>query len=130
MKKYPFPEFKNEKFVTECVVWDKIAYDNYKLRFFNEIVYICNYLPDGLTASYQQSLIKSPQGYGLYIYQSDMFKKINGLEKWKTYYQYYNEERDTLNYFQMSKYLHMGFLRFYFRILGMKIFYKLYDKYD
>ncbi len=35
LKKYPFPEFKNEKFVTECVVWDKIAHDNYKLRFFN-----------------------------------------------------------------------------------------------
>ena len=38
LKNYPFPEFEGEKFLTECVVWDRIANDGYKLRFFNDII--------------------------------------------------------------------------------------------
>lgn len=25
LKQYPFPEFEGEKFLTECIVWDRIA---------------------------------------------------------------------------------------------------------
>ena len=35
LKKYPFPEFENEKFLTEAVVWDRIENDNYKIRWIN-----------------------------------------------------------------------------------------------
>lgn len=50
LKKYPFPQFPNENFVTEATVWYKIANDNYKIRWYQDIIYICNYLEDGLTA--------------------------------------------------------------------------------
>ena len=49
LRQYPFPEIEGENFITEEVVWNKIAVDDYYIRWFNEIIYICNYLEDGLT---------------------------------------------------------------------------------
>ena len=49
LKNYPFPEYKNECFCAESIVWNKIAL-NYKLRYFKEKIYLCDYLPDGLSA--------------------------------------------------------------------------------
>ncbi len=76
LKKYPFPEFEGEKFVTECVVWDKIAFDGYKFRFFNDTIYYCDYLEDGLTHNYDKVYRENPKSYGLYIYQSIRFGKL------------------------------------------------------
>ena len=49
LKKYKFPEKYNEKFMGESVLWNSIANDGYKFRYFNRIIYITNYLPDGLS---------------------------------------------------------------------------------
>jgi len=46
---YPFPEFQNETFLTESAVGFQIAADGYKMRWFGEIICICEYLEDGLT---------------------------------------------------------------------------------
>ena len=51
LAKYPFPKFEGENFIQETVIWYKIANDGYLIRWFNEIIYICDYLPDGLTAN-------------------------------------------------------------------------------
>lgn len=34
LKRYPFPEFEGETFLTENVVWDKIANDGYLIRWY------------------------------------------------------------------------------------------------
>ena len=88
LKEYPFPEFYNEKFCSEAVVWNRIAC-KYKLRFFYEIIYICEYLPDGLSAfSYKQQR-NSPYGTKLYYkellsYNIPMYHKIkNTLIYWR-----------------------------------------------
>lgn len=49
LKQHPFPEIPGEKFISEEIVWNAIARDGYYLRWFNEIIYICDYLDDGLT---------------------------------------------------------------------------------
>lgn len=49
LKKYPFPVWHDEKFTPECIVWDAIALDGYKIRWFNSKIYYCEYLEDGLT---------------------------------------------------------------------------------
>lgn len=56
LKKFPFPEFEGEKFLSEHVVWDTVADAGYKIRWFNDVIYKCEYLEDGLTknTSYQQ----------------------------------------------------------------------------
>ena len=61
LKKYPFPEIPDEKFISEEVVWNAIARDGYYLRWFNEIIYICNYLDGGLTKDNSKDR-KNPQG--------------------------------------------------------------------
>lgn len=49
LRQYKFPENENEKFCPEALIWNRIA-KNYKLRYFYEKIYYCEYLPDGLTA--------------------------------------------------------------------------------
>lgn len=49
LKQYPFPEFEGENFIRESAVWDRIAKDGLKIRWFNEIIYFCEYIEDGLT---------------------------------------------------------------------------------
>lgn len=49
LKKYPFPEIPGENFISEEIIWNAIARDDYYLRWFNEIIYISNYLEGGLT---------------------------------------------------------------------------------
>lgn len=128
MKKYPFPEFEEENFVTECVVWDKIAADGYKLRFFNEISIICNYLPDGLTAQGEALLLRNPKGYGLYIYQCGKFGKLNGLDKWNKYLYFYYAMREKISFSEIAKCLCTNPIYLWLRLFGMRVFYKLYSK--
>ncbi|SDA41922.1 Glycosyl transferase family 2 [Butyrivibrio sp. INlla18] len=67
LKKYPFPEFEGEKFVPESLIWDHIARDGYKLRWFERIIYICEYLEDGLTASSDKKFMDNPKGFLTYL---------------------------------------------------------------
>ncbi|MBE6878296.1 MAG: glycosyltransferase [Ruminococcaceae bacterium] len=67
LKEFPFPEFSGEKFVPEALVWNRIARAGYKIRWFNEIVHITEYLDDGLTKNTDRLLIKNWQGYSLYV---------------------------------------------------------------
>jgi glycosyltransferase involved in cell wall biosynthesis len=128
MRQYPFPEFAGEKFVTECVIWDRMAADGYLLRFFNQIVTICEYLPDGLTAIGMAKLINNPRGYSLYISQSVRYGKLAHLEKWTTYFQYYNARRKKDGILKIARALQINPVAFWLRMFGMKIFYKLYDR--
>ena len=61
LKKHPFPEIPGEKFISEEIVWNAIARDGYYLRWFNEIIYICNYLEGGLTKDNSKDR-DNPQG--------------------------------------------------------------------
>lgn len=49
MRLYPFPEFEGETFCPEALVWFRMA-ERYKMRYVNKPLYICEYLPDGLTS--------------------------------------------------------------------------------
>lgn len=48
LRGYPFPEFDGEKFCPEALIWNRIS-NKYKIRYFDKIIYHCEYLPDGLT---------------------------------------------------------------------------------
>lgn len=78
LRDHPFPEFEDEFFVTEAVVWDAIAADGYKIRWYNEPIYICDYHEDGLTANGANEIrghINNYQGYLYYINQCKRIKK-------------------------------------------------------
>lgn len=59
MRQFPFPEYEGERFCPEAVVFNRIA-SRYKLRYFYEKIYLCEYLPDGLTAQIVKVRMKSP----------------------------------------------------------------------
>lgn len=65
LKKYPFRVWEGENFVPEATVWDQIALDGYKLRWYKDIIYICEYLDDGLTKGSWNLLRKNPMGYAM-----------------------------------------------------------------
>ena len=79
LRKYPFPEFEGEKFLTEAVVWNRIA-KKYKLRYFNANIYICDYLPEGLSNNIRRHHRNSPLGTMLY-YSSLTKDKRYGLKR-------------------------------------------------
>lgn len=69
LRQYPFPEFEGEKFLSEAVVWNQIAEAGYRLRWFNQVIYHCEYLADGLSKTINQRHKASPRGFALYIKQ-------------------------------------------------------------
>ena len=128
LRKYPFPEYEGENFITECVVWDKIAFDGYRLRFFNKIVMICEYRPDGLTAQGGTLFCHNPKGWGLYLYQSTKYRKLKGVEKWIAYSNYCKKLQKQYGLFWVARRLHINPYVLALRVLGLRIFYKLYDR--
>ena len=56
-----FPEFEGEKFLGEDVVWIRMA-EKYKMRFFDDVIYISDYLESGLTNNRRKHNVKSPNG--------------------------------------------------------------------
>lgn len=66
LRKYPFPVFPGEKFVTESLVWFRIA-ANYQLLYVNETLYHCEYQEGGLTDNYRALMENNPKGSLLYF---------------------------------------------------------------
>jgi glycosyltransferase involved in cell wall biosynthesis len=88
LKKYPFPEFEGENFVPESLIWDSIARDGYKIRWFNDIIYICEYLQDGLTASADRKFIDNPKGFLSYLAMLETVHDPREVDVFRL--QYYN----------------------------------------
>ena len=61
LKNNKFPIYKDERFVTESVAWNKII-DKYNIHCFNLSVITGEYMDGGLTSNYQQLLKNNPQG--------------------------------------------------------------------
>lgn len=94
LKKYPFPEYNNEYFITESICWNEISKDGYKLRWFPKIIYMCEYLDDGLTKSGANSFngyINNYYGFCFLIRQTiEIFGAIN-------------QPRLVYNYFKVAR---------------------------
>lgn len=76
LRKFKFPEFKGEKYVTEAVVWNRIANKNLKLRFLNEVTYICEYLEGGLTNTSDKNIMESWRGTTLYYKELLSYRQV------------------------------------------------------
>lgn len=68
LKKFSFPQFDGEKFIPEAYLYDLLDQEG-KLFLMRKAIYVCEYLPDGYTASMSKLLYKNPQGYFCYINQ-------------------------------------------------------------
>ncbi|MBC8670052.1 glycosyltransferase family 2 protein [Aeromonas hydrophila] len=82
MRECPFPEFPNEKFVPELYIWNKIA-DLGKIIFYvDQVIYLCEYLPDGYTSNFKKNLRNNPYGFGLF-YQDQVIRDTRLIGKIK-----------------------------------------------
>lgn len=61
LKETPFVEIDGEKFLVESYVWGKLAL-KYNTLYINKIIYIGNYLEDGLTKNRKKVKVNSPKG--------------------------------------------------------------------
>ncbi|MCE1197314.1 glycosyltransferase family 2 protein [bacterium] len=62
LRRFPFPEFQGEKFITECVVWFRIAAAGFDLLLLDEAIYLCEYQEDGLSAKSLELRLSNPCG--------------------------------------------------------------------
>ena len=85
-RKYPYPVFAEEKFMTEAVVWNRMAHDGYKMRFYNDIIWVYEYKEDGLTRAGNALFLNNPRGYGLWLREKSKYQKTSVKEKLKMYY--------------------------------------------
>lgn len=95
-RKYKYPEFENEKFLTEAVSWNRMANDGYKMRVFNDIIYIYKFLPGGLTLSGSKLFIENPKGFALWLKEKADFCGYDPIMKMKMYYSYYISQKGRL----------------------------------
>ena len=115
LKKYPFPEIENENFITEDIVWSRMARDGYKIRWTNEEIYLGDYLDGGLTMQGRNIFIRNPVGYTMYVRQIAEFRQMNRKERYHYYYYCYHDLKHTLGLFRTAKLLHTSAV-----ILGLK----------
>lgn len=69
LNRYRFPVWPQEKFTPEEIIWNRIALDGYKLRWYDQVVYLCEYQPGGLSDSTWHLFKNNPMGYAMMYHQ-------------------------------------------------------------
>lgn len=87
LKNYPFPKIDDERFLPEAYIWNKIAHDGYKIRWFNENYIVSEYLSDGLTSNSNKLIQKNYKGQLLYLkdliqFDKNFFSKLAHLSSY------------------------------------------------
>lgn len=67
-RKFPFPVFEGERFVTECVVYDRIS-PLCPMLLLPQVLTICEYQADGYSSDANAVMARNPGGYCLYFMQ-------------------------------------------------------------
>ena len=65
LRNYPFPVWNSEKFAPEQIVFNQIALDGYKIRWYPVAMSICEYQEGGLTKGARKLEIENPMGYAM-----------------------------------------------------------------
>lgn len=91
--RYPFPEFEGEHYIPEDVVWNAIAGDGYRLRWYNDIIYIGEYLEDGLTVGGRKRDIRIDNFRGYTAREKVNVHVQKGLEKYMELGRYIDLEK-------------------------------------
>ena len=84
LKKYlPFPEFENENYTDESILYNQIANDNYLIRWYNKCIYYTEYRDDGTTKNLLEKLKSNPKTYTFIVNQRLKFESIKPIDKLK-----------------------------------------------
>ena len=106
-RQYLYPDCPGEKFMTEAVAWNRMANDGYQIRFYNDIIWIYEYKPDGLTQAGDRLFWENPQGTGIFFREK---AKFLGHSLWKRlglWYGYATENFCRCTDAQIAEYIDM-----------------------
>lgn len=106
-RQYLYPEFPGEKFMTEGVAWNRMAQDGYKLRFFNDIIWIYEFKADGLTKAGYDLFLNNPQGTGLFFRQKADFLHYSFPTRVGMWYGFLCDAMDRCTDRQIAQYIGM-----------------------
>ena len=102
-KKYKYPEFEGENFITPAVTWNRMAHDGYLVRIFDDIIWVYEYQPDGLTASGNKRFINRPQGHGLWLREKADFLNYSLVKKFKMWYSFFCDHTLCEEQYRLTK---------------------------
>lgn len=80
LRRYPFPVWDNEKFAPEQIVFNQIALDGFKIRWYPVAMSVCEYQEGGLTKGARKLEIENPMGYAM-MYNHKMKYEIPFKQK-------------------------------------------------
>lgn len=107
-RKFKYPEFDGEKYMTPCVAFDRMAAAGYKTRYFQDIIWVCNYLDDGLTKHADTIYVRNPKGYGLTLYERMKFIHASFPYRFNCYYYFYCDLRHNHTYREIASFIHVS----------------------
>ena len=97
LKEYLFPVIKNEKFVSENVVFDKID-QKYKMYVIPEKLYFYEYLDDGYSRNIDKIHLQSPIGYAISLKSSaETALFLKNKIKWTILYIIWCQKTNCIN---------------------------------
>lgn len=67
-RQFPFPVFVGERFVTECVIYDRMDQRG-AFALLPEVITVCEYQPDGYSSNFSRLMKQNPSGFCLYFLQ-------------------------------------------------------------
>ena len=120
-RQYKYPEFDGERFITEAVAWNRMAADGYKIRCFNDVIYLWEHQDIGLTNRIHDILVENPKGYGLWIKETVEQQNYSWRRKWKAYYSFYCEMYGRASAARIAEYVGAGRAE----MIVMSIIYKI-----
>lgn len=124
---YPFPIIQGERFIGECVVYDKID-EKYKFFVSNRILTVCEYQEDGLTGNIFRIMMQNAIGYKIYYAQRiDLAKSLRERIGYAIRYNAFNLLKEDSQYNYKGKYKMLVNLMFPLG-LGTYFYYKLKKK--
>ena len=104
-KAYKYPEFEGENFITPAVPWNRMAHDGYLVRIYDDIIWVYEYQPDGLTMSGNKRFLERPQGHGLWLREKAEFIGISLKARLMMYYSFYCDHAYHLSCKKIAQYI-------------------------
>lgn len=104
-RKYRYPLFESEKFMTEAVVWNRMAADGYRIRYYEDIIWIYEYREDGLTRAGSSVFLNNPRGYGLWLRERARFLHASAIDQFKMVYTFACDLSDRYAIREMASFI-------------------------
>lgn len=104
-RKYCYPLFEGEKFMTEAVAWNRMAADGYRIRYYEDIIWVYKYREDGLTLAGSSVFLDNPRGYGLWLRERARFLHASAIDRARMVYTFACDMGDRYTIREMASFI-------------------------